>query len=57
MRFGLAVPTGTEGMIYPIPYADPEQAVELAISAERPGFDESVIAVVYRSGAGVVSHV
>jgi probable F420-dependent oxidoreductase len=39
MRFGLAVPTGTEGMIYPIPYADPEQAVELALAAERLGFD------------------
>src|SRR3954469_24703330 len=39
MRFGLAVPTGTEGMIYPIPYADPEQAVELAVHAESLGFD------------------
>jgi probable F420-dependent oxidoreductase len=39
MRFGLAVPTGTEGMIYPIPYADPQQAVELAVQAERLGFD------------------
>jgi probable F420-dependent oxidoreductase len=39
MRFGLAVPTGTEGMMYPIPYADPRQAVELALHAERLGFD------------------
>lgn len=39
MRFGLGVPTGTEGMIYPIPYADPHQAVELAVHAERLGFD------------------
>lgn len=39
MRFGLAVPTGTEGMIYPVPYADPAQAVELAVLAERLGYD------------------
>jgi len=39
MRFGLAVPTGTEGMIYPVPYADPDQAIELALLAERLGFD------------------
>ena len=39
MNFGLAVPTGTEGMMYPVPYADPEQAVELAVAAERVGFD------------------
>lgn len=39
MRFGLAVPTGTEGMMYPVPYADPDQAVALAVAAERLGFD------------------
>ena len=39
MKFGLGVPTGTEGMMYPVPYADPVQAVELAIEAERLGFD------------------
>ncbi len=39
MKFGLAVPTGTEGMMYPVPYADPQQAVELAMAAERLGFD------------------
>jgi probable F420-dependent oxidoreductase len=39
MRFGFGVPTGTEGMMYPIPYADPEQAVRLAVEAERLGFD------------------
>lgn len=39
MRFGFGVPTGTEGMMYPVPYADPEQAVRLAIEAERLGFD------------------
>lgn len=39
MKFGLGVPTGTEGMMYPVPYADPAQAVELAVEAERLGFD------------------
>src|SRR5690606_12546577 len=39
IRFGLGVPTGTEGMMYPVPYADIEQAVELSIAADRMGFD------------------
>ena len=39
MKFGLGVPTGTEGLMYPVPYADPEQAVRLAVEAERLGFD------------------
>jgi probable F420-dependent oxidoreductase len=39
MRFGLGVPTGTEGLMYPVPYADIRQAVALAIEAERLGFE------------------
>lgn len=39
MKFGLGVPTGTEGMMYPVPYASPAQAVELAVQAEQLGFD------------------
>ncbi|MEV4378045.1 LLM class flavin-dependent oxidoreductase [Streptosporangium amethystogenes subsp. fukuiense] len=39
MRFGLGVPTGTEGLMYPVPYADAAEAVELAVQAERLGFD------------------
>ena len=39
MKFGFGAPTGTEGMMYPVPYADPEQAVALAVEAERLGFD------------------
>lgn len=38
-KFGLGVPTATEGMMYPVPYATVEQAVELAVTAERLGFD------------------
>jgi alkanesulfonate monooxygenase SsuD/methylene tetrahydromethanopterin reductase-like flavin-dependent oxidoreductase (luciferase family) len=39
MRFGLGVPTATEGMMYPVPYASAAQAVELAVTAERLGFE------------------
>jgi probable F420-dependent oxidoreductase len=39
MRFGLGVPTGTEGLMYAVPYADIDQAVELARAAERLGFE------------------
>lgn len=39
MRFGLGVPTGTEGLMYPVPYADIDQAVHLAVEAERLGFE------------------
>jgi len=38
ISFGLGVPTGAEGLMYPIPYADPGQAVALAVEAERLGF-------------------
>ena len=39
VRFGLGVPTGTEGLIYPVPYASIEEAVELAVTAEELGFE------------------
>ncbi len=39
MRYGLGVPTGTEGLMYAVPYADIDQAVELARAAERLGFE------------------
>jgi probable F420-dependent oxidoreductase len=39
MRFGLGVPTATEGMMYPVPFAGVDQAVELAVAAERLGFE------------------
>ena len=39
MRYGLGVPTGTEGLMYPIPYAGVDQAVQLAVAAENLGFD------------------
>ena len=39
MRFGLGVPTATEGMMYPVPYADATDAVDLAVLAEQLGFE------------------
>lgn len=39
IRFGLGVPTATEGMMYPVPYADAAEAVHLAVEAERLGFE------------------
>jgi probable F420-dependent oxidoreductase len=39
LRFGLGVPTATEGMMYPVPYADAAEAVHLAVEAERLGFE------------------
>lgn len=39
MRFGLGVPTGGEGLMYPIPFASVGEVVELAEFAEDLGFD------------------
>ena len=39
MKFGLGVPTATEGLMYPVPYADVDEAVTLALTAEELGFD------------------
>lgn len=39
LRFGLGVPTATEGMMYPVPFAGVADAVELAVLAERLGFE------------------
>lgn len=39
MRYGLGVPTATEGMMYPVPFAEVDEAVELAVRAEQLGFD------------------
>lgn len=39
MRFGLGVPTATEGMMYPVPFAGIDAAVGLAVAAEELGFD------------------
>jgi probable F420-dependent oxidoreductase len=39
VKFGVGVPTATEGLMYPVPYASIEDAVELAVMAEELGFE------------------
>lgn len=37
-NFGLGIATGTEGLMYPIPYASVREVVDLSIYAEKLGF-------------------
>tara|TARA_Y100000590_G_scaffold391438_1_gene468053 strand:- start:9447 stop:10457 length:1011 start_codon:yes stop_codon:yes gene_type:complete len=39
IRFGIGVPTATEGMMYPVPYAGIEQAIRIAVEAESLGYE------------------
>ena len=39
MRFGVHIPTCIEGMMYPVPFAAPEDILPTALLAERMGFD------------------
>ncbi len=39
MRFSVQLPTCTEGLVNPIPFARPEDFVRLAQAAERLGYD------------------
>lgn len=39
VNFGLGIATGTEGLMYPIPYSDVRDVVEISVLAERLGFD------------------
>jgi hypothetical protein len=38
LKFGVALPTCTEGMIYPVPFATPDDVVRVAVEAERLGY-------------------
>ena len=38
-KFGLGIATGTEGLMYPIPYSSLDDVIELSILAEKLGFD------------------
>ncbi len=38
MRISYGLPTCMEGMMYPVPFATPDQIVELAVHAERLGY-------------------
>ena len=37
-NFGLGIATGTEGLMYPIPYSSARDVVDLSIYAEKLGF-------------------
>ncbi len=39
VKFGLAIPTGTEGLMVNLPYASARDVVELSVFAEKVGFD------------------
>lgn len=39
MKFGVALPTGYEGLIFPPPFASPESITRIAVAAEEMGFD------------------
>ena len=39
VKFGLGIATGTEGLMYPIPYASVRDVVDISIEAEKLGFD------------------
>lgn len=43
MRFGVALPTCVEGMVYPIPFGDHTDIRTIAIEAERLGFDSLLV--------------
>jgi probable F420-dependent oxidoreductase len=39
MKFGIALPSCTEGLCYPVPFTSPEILVRIAVEAERLGYD------------------
>ena len=39
VNFGIGIATGTEGLMYPIPYASVKDIVEMSVLAEKLGFD------------------
>ena len=39
MRFGVALPSCTEGLCYPVPFTSPEVLVRIGVEAERLGYD------------------
>ena len=39
VNFGLGIATGTEGLMYPIPYSSVRDIIEISVLAEKLGFD------------------
>src|SRR5581483_48787 len=40
MKFGVGLPTCTAGMMYPVPFADTQDIVRIAVEAEQLGYYE-----------------
>lgn len=38
-KFGVGIPTGTEGLMYPVPFATAKDNIRLALAAEKLGYD------------------
>lgn len=43
MRFGVAIPTCTEGLVYPLPFSDHRALMDLTLEAEQLGFDSILV--------------
>lgn len=43
MRFGVALPTCAEGLVYPLPFGDHHDLMRLAVAAEELGFDSVLV--------------
>jgi probable F420-dependent oxidoreductase len=39
MRVSAGLPTGMEGLTYPIPFSDPQSVIDIALAAEKFGYD------------------
>lgn len=39
MKISAGLPTGMEGLTYPIPFSDPQNVIDIALAAERLGYD------------------
>lgn len=39
VKFGVGIPTGTEGLMYPIPFASARDNVKISVAAEALGYD------------------
>lgn len=39
MRVSAGLPTGMEGLTYPIPFSDPQNVIDIAVAAEKFGYD------------------
>jgi probable F420-dependent oxidoreductase len=39
LRISAGLPTGMEGLTYPIPFSDPQNVIDIALAAERLGYD------------------